>query len=93
MKCSPYKPLGFWRPQMLAHVDLTLPEDDEETDGYLSYFKGVMEPNQLEWENNAMPFELPEEEQKALHEEMELTKEPLVVDKPGYSVPEDATPI
>lgn len=56
---------------MLAHVDLTLPEDDEETDGYLSYFKGVLEPNQLEWENNAMPFELPEAEQKALHDEME----------------------
>jgi hypothetical protein len=42
-------------------VDFDLPEKDSQIDGYESYYKAVIEPNETDWVNRSFPFELSEE--------------------------------
>jgi len=37
-------------------IELMLPDSEEDIDGYHSYFKAIMEPNQTEWEKSCEPF-------------------------------------
>jgi|LauGreDrversion4_2_1035121.scaffolds.fasta_scaffold507810_1 hypothetical protein len=37
-------------------VEMMLPDDEEDIDGFDSYFKAIMEPNQAVWDKSSEPF-------------------------------------